>query len=350
MLTQHSHEVIVIASPDSTVSDLESLGAKFIPLRINKRGKNPFKDLILILRLLLLFISTRPDVFLGFTIKPNLYGGLVSRLLKIPHIHNISGMGDVFINENVLSVFVRFLYRMALKKSDCVFFQNKENLLYFRQHKMIEGERVENVIGSGIDIKKFAPITNRRNVDLKGPMKFLMAGRLIREKGVKEYVDAAIKLRIRGLKAEFTLMGSLDDSKNKSYVSEDELKNWDYMGIVNYVGFHEDVRDVIHSHDCVVLPSYYSEGVPKILLEAAGMGKPVITTDMPGCRDAVLDGVTGYLCKPQNVDDLVRKMKNMVELEIASFERMGVEARNKAVQEFDEKSIIEKYLSCIGNL
>ncbi len=128
------------------------------------------------------------------------------------------------------------------------------------------------------------------------------------------------------------------------------LKNWDHSNVVEHVGFHEDVRDIINSHDCLVLPSYYSEGVPRILLEAAGMGKPIITTDMPGCRDAVLDGITGYLCKPRDVDDLVSKMKKVIDVDIDDFVLMGQEARKNAVKEFDEKSIIEKYLNCLSEI
>jgi len=348
VLIHNSHEVIVVSSPDSAVPELESMGVEFVSIRIDRRGKNPFLDLLILLRMLYIFIRKRPDVFLGFTIKPNLYGGLICRLVKVPHIHNISGMGSVFLNENQLTMFVRFLYRMALRKSHCIFFQNDENLQYFRTHRLFSKEKVERVTGSGIDIIKFSPKPNQpfRNE----PIRFLMAGRLIKEKGVKEFVEAAVKLRTEGVGAEFTLMGSLDDTYGTSSVTDKDLKNWDHSSIVEHVGFHEDVRDIINSHDCLVLPSYYSEGVPRILLEAAGMGKPIITTDMPGCRDAVLDGITGYLCKPRDVDDLVSKMKKVIDVDIDDFVLMGQEARKNAVKEFDEKSIIEKYLNCLSEI
>lgn len=340
-------EVIALAPPGPDVTRIEAAGVRFVPLPIDNKGTNPMRDLALLLRLARLLRSERPAVFLGYTVKPNVYGGMACRLLGIPSIHNIAGLGTVFISHSWLTRLVKTLYRQGLKKSDTVFFQNRDDLDLFVGLRVVRAGQAQLLPGSGIDLERFAPVP-LPECDDGAPFRFLLVARLLWDKGVGEYVEAARRLIAEGRVVECQLLGFLG-ADNPTAISAETVAAWEREGVVRHLGSVEDVRPQIARADCVVLPSY-REGTPRSLLEAASMGRPVITTDTVGCRDTVDDGETGYLCKPRDAADLAATMRRMMDMAPAERVTMGQRGRAKMEAKFDERIVIDRYLQAVRNL
>ena len=345
-LVAAGHEVVAVAPDDKYAAGLKALGCRFVPLHMENGGTNPVQDALLTWRFLRLFAHERPDVYLGYTVKPNVYGSLAAHKLGIPVINNIAGLGAVFIKDGWLVRVVRWLYRTALKRSAKVFFQNPDDRALFIDGGMVRSEVTELLPGSGIDLERFAPLPNPDTNNSK--FRFLLIARMLRDKGVGEYVDAARLLRQRWPQAEFCLLGFVD-VQNPAAISRAEMDAWVAEGVVNYLGVSDDVRTQLATADCVVLPSY-REGTPRTLLEAAAMACPIITTDAVGCREVVDDGVNGYLCKVRDARDLAEKMEQMLSLSPEHRAEMGLRGRTKMVAEFDEQIVIRKYLAAISEI
>jgi len=291
----------------------------------------------------------KPDVYLGYTVKPNVFGSLAAHIHGIRVINNIAGLGTVFGNKSWITAIVRQLYRFALSRSEKVFFQNCDDKSYFIKEGLIKENISDLLPGSGVDLQKFYP----RARDLLLPestkrvsVKFLMSARLLWDKGVGEFVEAARSLKVKYRNVEFNLMGFIDESNPQSVAASD-IQRWVEEGVILYLGVASDVRPALHDADCVVLPSYYREGVPRSLLEAAAMAKPIITTDSVGCRQVVDDEVNGFLCKARDATDLASKMERFLQLTPKERELMGISGRQIAVNRFDEKLVIMKYLELI---
>ncbi|MBI4293880.1 MAG: glycosyltransferase family 4 protein [Betaproteobacteria bacterium] len=361
------YDVVAVAPADGHVPKIEALGIRFVPLAMDNKGTNPIRDFGLFLRILWLLLRKRPAMYLGYTIKPNVYGGLATRLLGIAAINNVTGLGTAFIRDTWLTRVVEGLYRVGLARSKKVFFQNDEDRVLFLARRLVCPEVTERLPGSGVDTEWFAPemypihpnsLHQGRNGILNPlfcgndggegvrPFRFLLSARLLWDKGVGEFVEAARQLLQEGVSAEFQLLGFLD-VESRTAVSRGEVEAWEREGVVRYLGSVVDVRPVITRADCVVLPSYYREGVPRSLLEAASMAKPIITTDAVGCRDVVGDCVNGYLCRPRDAKDLARQMRRMMALSTEERKKMGFAGRKKMVLEFDEKIVIRRYLETI---
>lgn len=342
-LVAAGHEVVTVAPDDKYAAGLKALGCRFVPLHMENGGTNPVQDALLTWRFLRLFAHERPDVYLGYTVKPNVYGSIAAHILHIPVINNIAGLGAVFIQDGLLVRVVRWLYRLALKRSAKVFFQNPDDRTLFIDGGMVRAEVTELLPGSGIDLKRFSslPKPNAENPEFR----FLLIARMLRDKGVGEYVDAARLLRQRWPRAEFCLLGFVD-VQNPASISRAEMDVWVAEGVVNYLGVSDDVRTQLATADCVVLPSY-REGTPRTLLEAAAMARPIITTNAVGCREVVDDGANGYLCKVRDAGDLAAKMDQMLTLTPQQRTDMGLRGRAKMVAQFDEQIVIEKYLAAI---
>ncbi|NGZ06453.1 MAG: glycosyltransferase family 4 protein [Magnetococcales bacterium] len=340
------YQVDAAAPPDEHVTRVEKLGCRFHPLPIDNNGTNPFKDLLLTLRFIRLFFLLKSDVYLGYTIKPNIYGSLAAHILRIPVINNIAGLGTVFNKPNWLQMLVKKLYHLSITKSRKVFFQNKSNLTLFVQNGLVKSALTDRLPGSGVNLSEFSvvPLPER-----EAPFRFLLVARMLWEKGVGEFVEAARILKPKYPDVEFCLLGFLD-VKNPSAISQSQMNAWVAEGVVCYLGATSDVRPYISDADCCVLPSFYPEGTPRSLLEAAAIGRPIITTNSAGCRDVVDDGVNGYLCKMQDVPDLVKKMEQMMQLPLCDRARMGHKGREKVEREFDEKIVIDKYLDVLKSL
>ena len=342
-LCEAGHEVVVIAPYDVYVPRIKILGANYSAVSLDKNGIHPGRDILLALQFYRLLRNQRQSVFLGFTIKPNIYGSLVANSLGIPVINNIAGLGFVFVYDNWLCRFVRCLYRMALSRSCKVFFQNAEDLQLFVSDGLVKSNVAALVPGSGIDLQHFVPVALPSNIY---PIRFLLIARLLWQKGIGEFVEAARFLRRRGVVADFFLMGFVDDN-NPASVPRAQIDDWMSEGVISYLGTSDDVRLEISRVDCVVLPSYYREGTPRSLLEAAAMARPIVTTDSVGCRDVVDDGINGYLCRPKDAADLAEKMAQIVSLSPEEREEMGLRGRAKVERQFDEKIVVHRYLEAI---
>ena len=345
-LVAAGHEVVAVAPDDKYAASLKALGCRFVPLHMENGGTNPVQDALLVWRFWRLFSNERPDVYLGYTVKPNVYGSLAAHMMGIQVINNIAGLGTVFIKDGWLVRVVRWLYRMALKRSVKVFFQNPDDRALFIDGGMVRAKVAELLPGSGVDLERFIspPKTEAGNAKFR----FLLIARMLRDKGVGEYVDAARLLRQRWPQAEFCLLGFVD-VQNPAAISRAEMDAWVAEGVVNYLGVSDDVRTQLATADCVVLPSY-REGTPRTLLEAAAMACPIITTDAVGCREVVDDGVNGYLCKVREAGDLAEKMERMLSLSPEHRAEMGLRGRTKMVAEFNEQIVIRKYLAAISGI
>jgi glycosyltransferase involved in cell wall biosynthesis len=335
-------EVIAVASPDAYVERLLALGCRFIPVKIEGNGTNPLTDAGLLLRYLRLFRSERPDVFLGYTIKPNIYGSFAAQACGIPVINNVSGLGTAFIRDNWLTRVVKWLYRLALARSHTVFFQNKHDQQLFVQQALVAAERTALLPGSGVDLDRFKPVEPVEQRGRKG-LRFLLIGRLLYDKGVGEYAEAARIIKAERPEVACALLGFLD-AKNPSAVTRDDIDRWVRDGVIEYLGAADDVRPHIAEADCIVLPTSYREGTPRTLLEAAAMAKPLITTDVPGCREVVDHGRNGLLCREKDADDLAEKMIKIIKMTSSERRAMGAAGRVKIECEFDERLVIGAYL------
>ncbi len=343
-LIEQGHEVYAIAPKDEYSDELVKAGCQYIPVEMDNWGTNPFRDIKLIFDFYKIYRSIKPDVIFHYTIKPNIYGTIAGRLLKIPTICNVSGLGTVFMKETFVTKLVKKMYKFTFRYPEKVFFQNEEDKQYFETQKLVEKGRIEILPGSGVNTDHFAPTVSEKN----GKFTFLMVSRLLYDKGVVEFIEARKQIKNNGKIVEFQILGGIDSGHTRGIPSE-TIDAWVDHGLVNYLGTAKDVRPYIEKADCIVLPSY-REGTPRTLLEAASMGKPLLATDVPGCNNVVEDNVNGYLCKPKDVDDLASKMKQMVKTSDEQLLKFGQNGRDMVKSRFDEKIVIRKYLETIENL
>jgi glycosyltransferase involved in cell wall biosynthesis len=339
------YEVVAVAPRDEYVDRLTTLGCTFVHVPMDNKGINPLNDILLCYRLWRVLRQVKPNVFLGYTVKPNVYGSLAAHLLRIPVINNIAGLGSVFIHDSLLTSLVRGLYRVALSRSSKVFFQNQDDLDTFVSWGLVHPLVVDRLPGSGVDLNKFCP---KPSPEKNSGMTFLMIARMLWDKGVNEFVQAAKAVKAHHPDIKFALLGFLD-VKNPSAVSRVQMDEWVAQGAVSYWGESDDVRIQMEQANVIVLPSY-REGTPRTMLEAAAMGKPVITTNVVGCKDVVEDGVTGFLCKARDSNDLATKILLMINLPHTERIQMGIQGRSKMEREFDEKIVIDRYLNVISSL
>ncbi len=296
-----------------------------------------------------LYKEVAPDILLEYTIKPNIYGSIAAKMLGIPVISNITGLGTVFLSDNFSSKIARQLYRVALGIPKKVFFQNIHDKEHFVKSGLVREEIAEMIPGSGINTRKFAPAERKKDSD--GVFRFLFIARLLRDKGLVEFVDVAKrnkKRKVHSRNLEFSILGSYY-AGNPTAITQDEMKRWEKDELVTYLGESDDVASHIADADCVVLPSY-REGLSKVLLEAASMAKPIIAADVPGCREVVDDGINGFLCCAKDAASLAEQIEKMIALSDDEREKMGKKGREKVLREFDEKIVIEKYEEAIQEL
>jgi glycosyltransferase involved in cell wall biosynthesis len=346
-LVSRGGEVTTIAPIDEYTAKLGQLGTRHIPMPIDSASTNPLRESVLLLRLIRLMRRERPDLLLTFTPKPNIYGCLAASTAKVPVIANVSGLGRAFVKAGVLAWLVRRLYRLALRRSVRTFFQNQYDLTDFIKRGIVSTHNTEQLPGSGVDLERFHPsLRKSRSATV---FVFLFAARLLRDKGVEEYVQAAERLKRENPNTRFLLVGFLGVN-NPAAISKSAIEAWQQDGVIEYLGATDQMTTLYAEADCVVLPSYYREGVPRTLLEAASMAIPVITTNTPGCEDAVENGRTGYLCKPRDVEDLARQMRRMLNLSSEEREELGRAARKKMETEFDERFVINRYLEVVDSV
>ena len=337
------YEVVAIAPYDKYSQKIMDAGFEFHDIKINAQGINPLEDARTTYAFYKLFKKISPDVLCQYTIKPNIYGSFVARYLKIRMINNIAGLGTLFVKESVVTKIATLLYKVSQSKADKVFFQNRDDFNLFTDKGIIAANKCDVLPGSGVDTYRFKPQYKAENKKIR----FLVIARMIWEKGIGEYVQAAREIKKTNFNVEFCLLGFLD-VQNPGAITKAEMDAWVEEGVINYLGVSDNVDEIIQTADCVVLPSYYREGTPKTLLESGSSAKPIITTNSVGCRDVVDDGVNGYLCEPRSWEDLKLKMEMFLDLNYAERLVMGMKSREKIKREFDEKIVIDKYLEFIG--
>lgn len=345
-LIENGFNVTAISPKDKYSKKLQELGANYIDIDIDKGGTNPLKDLKTLYRFNQIYKANSYDVVLNFTPKNNIYSTLAAKFNDIKVVNNIAGLGVLFINESFSSKIARILYKISHTRVDKIFFQNEEDKYIFLKNKLAKECITDRLPGSGADLSRFKLSPSSDD----GIVRFLLIARMLYDKGIGHYVEAARELKAKyGHNVEFNLLGFLDVD-NPSAVSKKDMQSWVDEGIVNYLGVSDEVEKEIAKADCMVLPSYYREGVPKSLLEAGAMGKPIITTDNVGCRETVDDGINGYLCDVRSTVSLVQALDKMITHTHQERLAMGVKSREKIEREFDEKIVINKYLDAINVL
>ncbi len=340
-LQDAGYRVVAIAPDDRHRAALTALGVDFHPIAIASKSLSPLGDLRLLARYYALFGRIRPDVFLGYTIKPNIYGSLAAWARGVPVLNNVSGLGTAFVREGWLMRLVSTMYRAALRHSHTVFFQNAEDRALFVDRGLVQPAQAELLAGSGIDLTRFQPVMAAQH---DAPV-FLLVGRLLRDKGVIEFVEAARLLRGDHPGVRFQLLGFLDVD-NATAITRAEVADWSAAGLIEYLGDTDDVRPYVAAADCIVLPSY-REGLPRSLLEAGAMAKPSIATDVPGCRTVIRPGMNGLLCEARSGDDLARAMRDFIALSPAERAAMGERARAIVETEYDERVVIERIVAAV---
>lgn len=344
-LVENKYEVVVLTT--GMAKDLQMARATGLTVvDVGSSTQNPLDALRYMRNLKKALQSSKADICLTFTIRPAIWGNIVTRLLGVPTVTNITGIGPLFSRNNLPYIAARVLYRFVLKKTAWVFFQNTDDMGVFLAKRFANPERVERIPGSGVDAAHYAPRPMERT---SKRFSFLFVSRLVKDKGILEYVEAARSLK-GVVDADFNVLGPIWNLNLKdNTVSAEDLKSWQEEGIIKYLGETKDVRDFFAQTDCVVLPSY-REGMSNVLLEAASMERPCVTTDTPGCRDIVEDGLTGYLCAVRDARDLAVQMKKLFELSPQERSEMGKKGRLKVIREYDKKTVINAYLRVIGSI
>ena len=340
-LQQHGFEVVALAPEDDHSARLGEMGVPFHPIRIDSQSVSPLNDARLIKAYHAALREIRPALFLGYTIKPNIYGSLAAQRLGVPTINNVSGLGTAFIRGGLLGQVVTTLYRIAFRRSATVFFQNAEDLSLFRDRRIVRSEQARLLPGSGIDLDHFQP---RLRPDGK-PFTFLFVGRFLWDKGIAEYVDAARQVRANHPEIRFQMLGFVD-APNRTAVARSQVEAWEAEGLIDYLPPRDDVRPFVAGADCIVLPSY-REGLPRTLLEGAAMAKPLIATDVPGCRSVVTHGENGLLCRVRDAAALADAMEQLLAMPIDERAAMGARGRARVEVEFGHQVVVDRYLEAI---
>ena len=339
------YDVVGAAPPDASAeAGLRKLGARFSPVQIDSKGVSPGRDIATLLAFRHLFRAEKPICFLGYTVKPNVYGSLAARLCGVPAINNISGLGTAFIARTWLTPVVEGLYRLGLASAHRVFFQNDDDRKMFVARGLVSVDRTHVLPGSGIDLAAFAPQPAPARATSEA-LTFLLIARMVRDKGVVEYAKAARLLKARHPHWRFRIVGFLD-VENRTAIDRATVEAWVAAGDVLFDGPSPDVRPHIAAADCIVLPSY-REGTSRVLLEAAAMARPIVATDVPGCREVVDDGVSGFLCAARDPQGLADAMERIGAAGDAGRARMGAAGRAKVERGYDERIVIGAYLEAI---
>lgn len=342
-LLEQGYRVTLLAPEDETVTGLIALGCDFVPVDMTRRGRAPHTELQVMARLSRALRHLAPDAVLSFTIKNNIYAGIACRSLGIPFMPNVSGRGAVFSQPRLIVTGVLAAYRRAFGQAATVFYQNPEDRDFFLKRGIGTRQRAALLPGSGVDLERFAPTPLPGKQD--APV-FLLVARLLRDKGVAEYARAAEAVKARYPAARFRILGAHDSGPE--YVPVTDLQAWKEAGLLEHPGTVSDIRPEIAATDVAVLPSYYLEGTPRALIEATAMGRPIVTTDTPGCRDTVIDGRTGRLVPPRDAAALAAALLALCDAGPEARSAMGQVSRALAEERFDEKLVVQAYLDALA--
>lgn len=325
------NEVLLSLPYGSWVEPLKEMGCYFIDTPMDRRGMNPVRDFRLLLTYWKMLKTQKPDLVITYTIKPNVYGAFAARVLRIPYAVNITGLGTAFQGDGMLRKVVTAMYRLSCKRAKVVFFENSENCQIFLNEKIVKEEQTCLLSGAGVNLSHYQVSDYPKGEGTR----FLFIGRVMKEKGIEELFAAMRRLRAGGIPCTLDVLGGFEEDY-KALMEEFQAEGW-----LRYHGYQADVRPFIADSHCFVLPSWH-EGMANTNLECAASGRPVITSNIHGCLEAVEDGVTGYLCEKQNADDLYRVMKHFTELPYDHRKAMSLAGRHRMEKIFDKNQVVEK--------
>lgn len=348
-LREAGYDVLLVSPAGPYGARLTELGLRWIPAPMQRRSLNPLRELALVLWLRQLFIAEQADLVHGFTIKNAVYGSLAARLAGVKaRINAVAGMGYVYTSADakarVLRPLVSALLRLALTgRGARLILQNPDDVTFFEKTGLASGEQVRLILGSGVDCQRFSPVAS----EARTPLKAVLPARLLWDKGIAEFVEAAREIKASGRQIDFLLAGDPDEG-NPAAVPAEQVERWQKEGLLKWLGHVDDMPALFRSVDMVVLPSY-REGLPKGLIEASACGLPIVTTDVPGCREVVTDGDSGFLVPVKDSKALAKAIVALAD-DAALRSRMGARARERSVNEFDEKIILQQTLSVYREL
>ncbi len=343
-ILENGDTVVILAPQDDFVDKLTGIGCLFRQLPFSSKSGNWISEATTFVRLFMAFREVQPDCYLGFTVKPVCYGGLIGNIANVRSILTITGLGTAFINKTFVTYLVKLAYRVVLKSSSWVFFQNDTDRTFFLKKGLAKEGNSSQVSGSGVSLDEFAFQPARQRSEGEGFI-FLMLARVLGDKGVYEYISSVPLVREKFSEVRFQLAGQIS-ADNATAVSRKQVAAWESELGLEYLGFLEDVERVIAGADCIFLPSY-REGLPRSLLEAGAVGRPVIATDVPGCNSVVEAGITGMLCMPRSPIDLGKKMVSMIAMPQENRAAMGRAARHRIERKFSDKKVNKYYISRI---
>lgn len=342
-LLADGHRITAVTPRDDTTARLRELGIKHIHVDMTNSSSTLLSDFKLMLRFRQVFKSEKPDIVLAYTIKNNIYGALASKSARVPFIPNISGLGSAFLGNPLITKLVERLYNWAFKGLPLVFFQNQDDQKLFIERGLVTADQAALLAGSGINLKRFSPTP----LPDDGPV-FLQIGRLLREKGVLDFVEAARITRAKYPNARFQLLGSVKMGNHTS-MKKSAIDAWKDEGLIEVLGEAEDVLPFINAADCIVLASY-REGLPRTLLEGAACARPLIATDVAGCREVVDEGENGFLTAVKDPERLAEAFEKMIEAGPARRSQMGQAGRKLVEERFDEALVVAAYQQAITKL
>lgn len=338
-----NYEIILIATKDEYFYELSKLKLRIYCVNFKNRLLN-IPDVLIIFNLFYLFIKEKPDFFLGFTIKPNIYGLFAGIFFRMKFINTITGLGTFYLKRGIQKKIILYLYKLFLKKSDYVIFQNNDDLRYFINNHLIHNKKAILIRGSGVDLNKFK--FNLKKYDHNN-ISFYFIGRILADKGIKELIEAITKIKKEYSNIDFNFVGGID-LNNYSSININQVKFWESRNLIKYHGFKKNIYEEIKKSDCIILPSY-REGLSKILIEACAVGRPAITTDVPGCKDVIIDQVNGFLCNPRDPFSLYLAIKKYIDLPVNKKTDLSYKSYDIAKKKFSDEFINNKYIELLDH-
>jgi glycosyltransferase involved in cell wall biosynthesis len=346
-LKNDGYNVTIAAPPDHTTELIRDAGFKIIDIEIDNKGVSVLNDLRLLAELLKLYRRIKPDVVVHYTIKPNIYGTIAAKIAGITSIAFVTGLGSMFIKRTLITRVIERMYQFSFLFPEKVWFLNEDDYRYFVDKGLVSRAKAEILPGEGVNTVKFNSDSYQKEINPTS-FKFLYLGRILKDKGIIEIIEAARKIKAERPETKIQFLGFID-ALNPSAISKEDVDSWVKEGIIDYLGQTNDVIPYLSNADCVLLPSY-REGISMTLLEAASMQKPIIASNVTGCKEVVNDGITGYLCQPRDSSDLYAQMKKILQLNQEQIKEMGIAARKKILNEFDEKLVINKYSATLKKI
>lgn len=339
-MIKSGYEVYVSLPYSKRTEALKDMGCIFINTEINGRGTDIFEDIKLCLQYLKTLIKVRPDVVLTYTIKPNIYGGIACRLMRIPYICNITGLGSGYLKNGLVKKIIKILSRISYKKATKIFFQNTSDMNTLINDNILT-RNYDLLPGSGVNLERYNLLDYP---DKESEVNFSFIARVMKDKGIDEYLEAAKSIKVNYPRVNFSIIGKIEEVKYRSILSEYERR-----GIIKYEGFNDDIIHVIEKSNCIINPSY-SEGMSNVLLEGAACGRPLIASDIPGCREIIDNDINGLLFNVKSAEELIEKIDKFINLDYREKVLMGLAGRIKVQDSFNRDIVVDKYMNLINSI